>query len=135
MITNTSMTIYNRYTATGAEAYQRSVIDAVAWENTKAVSGAGAGRLSDNAATVYIPKIGQTAYTAPKAWLALANKAGKWTLREGDIIVKGTVTDSIAGTFTITSLKAKYDNVLVITSVDTMDNGSPELHHWQVGAK
>ena len=82
-------------------------------------------------------------YVKPKAWLALVSKTGKWTLAEGDMIVKGTVTDEIhpavvsppSAAFTVSNLKAKYDDVLAITSVDTFDMGSMALRHWEVGAK
>jgi hypothetical protein len=35
----------------------------------------------------------------------------------------------------MTDLKAKYDDVLTITSVDTFDNGSDYMRHWRAGAK
>ena len=68
------------------------------------------------------------------AWQALTTKTGKWTLQDGDFMVKGLVTDEIGAGFTMTALKAKYDDVVMIKSVDTMDAGSSYMQHWQIGA-
>ena len=135
MIPNTDITIYNKYTVTGGETYQRTVVPDVVWQATKAVSGAQSGLLSSNVAAILIPFARDANYLAPKAWAALVSKTGKWTLKEGDYIVKGSVSDEITGAFTMTSLKAKYDDVVMITSVDVMDQGSPNMQHFDVGCK
>jgi hypothetical protein len=116
----------------GAEKYQRTQLSDVAWENRKQANVIASGLLAADSATVYIPFVLGTDYLKPIAWQAA--KTGKWTLQIGDVIVKGTVTDEITGGFTMTNLKAKYDDVVVIKSVDTMDAGSLSMQHWQVGA-
>ena len=134
MKTNTGITIYNR--VTGTETYQRTQISAVMWENRKARNViASGGNMAADQASIYIPMVGQTAYLKPKAWQALVSKTGKFTIQVGEYIVKGLVTDEIGTGFTITALKAKYDDVLQISSVDTMDMGSAALQHWKVSAK
>jgi hypothetical protein len=135
MIPNCDITIYNKYLASRAEVFQRSVIRNVGWQATKAVSGTKAGPLQSNVATIFIPFVGNTEYLAPKAWQALVSKSANWTLQEGDVVVRGEVADEITGAFTITDLRAKYDDVVSITSVDTMDFGSSYMHHWEVGCK
>ncbi len=139
MIPNTDITIYNKYTdpTTRLEKYQRTVVSDVVWQGTKAASAANGGLLASNSVTIYIPFALGTQYVKPIAWQALVTKTGKWTLREGDVIAKNSVTDEITTSpvFTMTDLKAKYDDVVTITSVDTMDQGSPNMQHWQVGAK
>jgi hypothetical protein len=135
------MTLYNK--VSGTETYQRTVISEVEWENRKAVNGTKQGKLADNTARVFVwfAKSEYANYLKPKIWQALTTKTGKWTLSECDVIVKGTVTDEIhpatpsAAAFTLTNLKAKYDDVLVITSVDTNDLGSFVMRHFEVGAK
>ena len=139
MITNTSITLYNRYVVSGAEKYQRTVISAVAFEQRLA----SRSNLSDNTARVFIPHDLGTNYLDPIPWLALAVKTGKWTLNEGDVIVKGTVTDEIVAAVisppspavTMTNLQAKYDFIFTIVSVSSMDAGSSRMHHWDVGLK
>jgi hypothetical protein len=115
------------------EAYQRSEIKLVVWQATKAVSGSKSGLLASNIATIFIPFGVAAEYLQPKAWQA--SKTNHWTLQEGDIIVRNIVTDEISSGFTITDLRAKYDDVVMITSVDAMDQGSPNVQHFEVGCK
>jgi hypothetical protein len=153
--TNTNITVYNQYidSSTRQPVFQRTQIGvagsfAVAWENRKAVNVLRSGLIHADSATVYIPLSCGANHLDPIAWLAA--KHGKWTLQAGDIIVKGLVTDEITalipahGTdpiipavpaFTPTLLKAKYDDVLIITSVDPMMSGSYTMRHWRVGAQ
>jgi hypothetical protein len=143
--TNADLTIYNKHVAGGVEAWQRAQIQAVAWENRKGANVLRAGgNIAADQAAVYIPFARGDNYLAPRAWQALADKTGKWTLQVGDFIVKGLVEDDVHGeiedsppvpAFTISDLKAKYDDVLQVTSVDTMDSGSLSIRHWQLGAK
>jgi hypothetical protein len=136
--TNSDCTVYNKYinAATRTEQWQRTQIAGVAWENRKAANVlASGGNIQVDQATVYIPFARGTNYLAPRAWQALVSKTGKWTLQEGDVIVRGLVTDEISSLFTITALEKKYDDVLTISSVDFMDMGSTSMQHWQVGLK
>ena len=138
MITNSDLTIYNKYIdpSTRSEKYQRSQVKAVAWENRKASNTiATGGSISVDQARLFIPFQRGGNYVKAKAWQALSTKTNWWTLQEGDVIVKGLVSDEIGTGFTVTALKAKYDDVLMISSVDTMDSGSPSIQHWQVGAR
>lgn len=134
MRTNCSMTIYNKYIVSGTETYQRTQILDVEWENRKAANVIKSGLLAADQATVFIPWARCAAHLTPKVWLALTTKTGKWTLAVGDYIVKGLVADEIASGFTMTSLKAKYDDVLQIKSVDVRDMGSISMWHFQIGA-
>ena len=136
MLTNADMTIYNRYidSATKTEKYQRALIIRVMWENRKAANVLSAGgQIAVDKARVFIPFARGALYLKPKAWLALTTKTGKWTIQEGDIIVKGLVSDEIGTGFSASDLQKKYDDVLTVSSVDTMDALS--LRHWEVGAK
>jgi len=136
MRTNTDCTIFNKYIVSSVEKYQRTVIADVAWENRKQANIlATGGNIAANSARIFIPFARGTNYLKPKAWQALTTKTGKFTFQEGDFIVKGAVTDEIGTGFTMTNLKAKYDDVLQVTSVDTMDMGSLHLQHWNVGLK
>ncbi len=133
MITPDTITIYNKYIDNRAEKWQRSVVRDVNWQATKAVSGSRDGLLSSNVATIFIPFTSHTEYLVPKAWAL--DKTSHWTLQEGDVIVRGEVTDEITDVFTMKSLYAKYDNVVQITSIDAMDMGSAYMQHWEIGAK
>ncbi len=152
MIPNSDLTIYNVYTdaTTRSQKYQRSGIRGVVWTSAKAVYVAGVGLVKANVATILIPFAAGADYLSPVAWDALTDKTGKWTLRDGDVITRGIVADELTDggeivpdtdpeeltpPFTLTMLKAKYDDVLVIASVDAFDQGSANLRHWKVGAK
>jgi len=137
MRTNSNLTVYNKHidSETRGEIYQRTVIYDVAWENRKAANVLAAGEIAADQAVIYIPKARGDDYLAPRAWQALEDKTDNWTLQTGDFIVKGVVTDEITSEYTISDLKAEYDDVLRILSVDTMDIGSLSVQHWQVGAK
>lgn len=133
MIPNADITIYNRYFDARAEKYQRTVINNVVWQATKAVSGRSTGVLASNVALIMIPFALGDDYLKPKAWQAA--RAGKWTLQEGDVIVRGELTQEITTEYTLSDLRAAYDDVVVITSIDAMDQGSAAVQHWEVGCK
>jgi hypothetical protein len=151
MRTNADLTIYNKYIdpTTRSEKYQRTQVGKVAWENRKGINVImSGGSIESDQASIYIPYSLSANYLEAPTWRALADKTGKWTLQVGDILVNGLVTDEITLTattdpithvvtpaFTPTSLKAKYNEVLMITALDFMDAGSKPLWHWQVGAK
>lgn len=139
MKTNTALTLYNKYydSESGLNVYPRTVIPAVMWQNRKARNVlASGGNLAVDQATIFIPFTGNLDnFTAAKAWLALSDKSANWTLQRGDLVVKGEVNDELGSEFTPSDLKAKYDDVLEISMIDTMDMGSKKLQHWQVGAK
>jgi len=133
VLTNTPLTLYNR--VPGTETYHRTVLPAVQWENRKAANVlASGGNLAADQAAIYIP-LDTPGYLAPKAWQGLPDKSMAWTLQPGDVVVKGVVADEIGPSLTLSALKAKYDDVLAVTSVDAMDYGSARLNHFQVGAK
>jgi len=133
MITNADCTIYNKYFLLGIEKYQRTQVPDVKWEARKAANVMQSGLIAADSVTVYIPFARDANYVKPKAWQALTTKTSKWTLQDGDFMVKGLVADEIGTGFTITALKAKYDDVVQIRSVDTMDAGSLYMQHWQLG--
>lgn len=137
VIPNSDITIYNKYidAATRSEKYQRAEVYDVVWQATKAVSGSKSGLLASNIATIFIPFSSGDGFLNPREWQSQSNKSGLWTLQEGDVIVRGIVTDEITTGFTMTNLRVKYYDVVAITSVDAMDQGSAYMRHWQVGAK
>lgn len=117
MRTNADLTIYHKSVVAGAEAWTRQAVTAVMWENRKAANVLRSGLLQADSVTVYVPFA-----------------RGAISVKAGDVLVKGIVPDEIGAGFTITALKAKYNDVVTVRSVDTMDYGSTALHHWQIGA-
>jgi hypothetical protein len=154
MRTNSNITIYNKFidSTTRSEKFQRTqIVDpsseySVVWSGMKASSILGSGgNIAANSTTVFIPFARGENYLEPKAWQALETKTGYFTFQIGDFVVKGLIDDEITDAvtegevttpaFTITDLKKKYDNVLSVSSVSPMDNGSFSMRHWQLGCK
>lgn len=136
MIPNADITVYNKYidSATRSEKYQRAEVKSVVWQSTKAISQMRT-QTAANTALILIPFERDTDYLAPRVWQALPLKVGSWTLQEGDVIVRGIVTDEITGAYTITDLRAEHEDVVAIVSVDAMDQGSANVQHWEVNCK
>ena len=131
---NADITIYNKYIDSRSESYQRMVVSDVFWQNVRAASKLkSGGDIAANKVVVYVPKSSGVDYLEPKAWQSA--KTDKFTFQEGDFIVRGVITDEISALFTITDLKAKYDDVLAISEVDPHLYGSRRLQHWKVSAK
>ncbi|MFM8321004.1 MAG: DUF6751 family protein [Chloroflexota bacterium] len=118
MRTNADLTIYHRGVdpSTRTDTWTRSQVVGVAWEERKAANVARSGSLEADRLAVYIP---------------LARGA---TVAVGDVVVKGLVSDTIGTGFTITALLAKYPHSGTVRSVDLWDQGSPAMHHLQLGA-
>lgn len=131
------VTIYNRSIdpLTHAETWTRHSLCGVTWEDRKAARPLHADMIPSPEVIVYIPQLLRGDYLNPLAFQALFNKNGFWTLQLGDVLVRGLVEDEISPDFSIHDLKRKYDDVLVIRSIDSRDNGSLALRHWQVGSR
>lgn len=140
MIANADLTLYNKYIEDRKERFQRVQLKGVMWENRKARNVlASGGNLAADQAAIYIP-MSIAGHQEPMEWRTGQDESGDedvetWTLQTGDLVVRGLVDDELTDEFGPSALKAKYDDVLVISSVDTMKAGSADMHHWQVGAK
>jgi hypothetical protein len=138
MKTNTAVTLYNRYInpTTRLEEFQRVVIPSAHWENRKAANAlASGGLVNADQATVYIPMTHGAKYLSPTRWRALASRVGYWTLQVGDLIAFGAVADDVDAEYTVTDLRAEYNDVLQVRSVDEMNFGSVSMRHWKVSAQ
>jgi hypothetical protein len=128
-----TVTLYN-YTATG---YQRTVLRGVLWEDTKAKNVNKTGSDAVDSVRVQIPftvDSSSAVYRDPEAFQK--EPAGAWTLQSKvkDFVVKGECPFVPVAGVSISGLTTNYA-AYTITSVSTVDYGSPRLHHWEVGAK
>jgi hypothetical protein len=137
MIPNTSITIYNKYVdpTTRTEQWKRTVINNVVWVATQAISQSKDGQMMDNSVNVLMQQSAAVNYVDTLTWQALVTKGVYWTLQNGDYMVRGAVTDEISSSFTISQLKAKYNEVVMITAFNPKNQGSISLRHFQVDAK
>ena len=78
--------------------------------------------------TVIIPMRMCSEYMSAKQYQNLKNVGGRWTLKEGDKICKGSIAVMPAS---FAELEANYDFVYTITSVEVKGYGG--LAHIKVG--
>lgn len=123
MMTNTSMSVFNKYNGT----YKKHLVENVFWDDSQAIALA-TGFDKDNKVDVFIPfdKNDLSEYKEHKNY----NGTG-WTLRNGDFIIKGDVPETeISG---IKELSA-YET-FEITACDKKDFGSYNMQHFEVKGK
>lgn len=116
--------------AVALDFYYRCFVQNVYWFGRTAVA-VDQGLSEANSTTIRIPltaTFGKT-YVGPLEFDVAYEKDKFFTLRPGDIIVKGMANEA---SLTKESLKEKYDYVITITSVTDNRIGSPNMHHWLV---
>ena len=123
MMTNTNMSVYNKYNNT----FKKHLIENVFWDDSLGVN-LNTGYDNADKVNVYIPfdKNDLTEYVEAKQY----NGTG-WTLQNGDYIVKGNINiDEING---IKDLK-DYE-AFIITVIDKKDFGSYNMQHFEIRGK
>lgn len=130
MKTNTSMTIYNKYfnPITRGDSWKRHVISEVFWDSNRSVT-TGRDMARIDRVNVFIPFNANymTYFTDPITFKS--NPDNYWTIQNGDIIVKGTVTDEITKQ---SELESKYNDVLTVSTFTIKDFGSSNMRHIEV---
>lgn len=112
----TTITIYNLVKARTGDTYARTVINGVHWEDVNGIQLGNNVVKSDNTITVVIPMTHE-GFTLPSDFQKLTERTGKWTLSEGDFIVKGEMLTDITS---IASLK-DIDQKMTIASYEVND--------------
>lgn len=132
MTTNTSMSVYNKYTDEEKNViFKKHLIDNVFWDDSKGINR-NLGYENADDVNVFIPKSqnDMSGYVDPKKYKGLSNT---WTLENGDFIVKGNTNESEV--LSIKELVQKYNNVFTISLVDDKDFGSESMHHFEIRGK
>ena len=132
MTTNTSMSVYNKYTDEQKNVvFKKHLIKNVFWDDSKGVN-LNKGYENADDVNVFIPKSqnDMSGYVEPKKYKGLSNT---WTLENGDFIVKGNTEES--SVTSIKELAKKYDNVFTISLVDDKDFGSTNMQHFEIRGK
>ena len=127
---NDTVTIYNKYMASNVERWKRTVLSGVYWNAVHGSVLRKTGAASADSVVVIVPR-SLPGYTKPKAWNALPDKSGSWTIQAGDTIVKGCITPEIARS--AAKELSGYDDVLTVTTVDNKDFG--RLAHLEVSGR
>lgn len=121
--------VYNKETR--LEELSTTQIYGVHWEDRKSVNVIKSGMADADSVELYIPMSAKTdkKYKQPKDFEK--NSDGCFTLRPGDVIVKGIVTYE----GNAAKLANEFDNSAVITSVDTFDYGGQNMKYWKISGK
>jgi hypothetical protein len=142
MITNCSITLYNKYTdkTTLKEAYKRTVIEKASWQGQQDKIVSSNVLQSADSVSIRIPFVNEfenKAYIEPKAWLKLVDSERDkyFTFQSTDRIVKGECDFIQSSTNPITNLTANYDNVVSVMSIKVNDYGSKALNHYHLGGR
>ncbi|HWQ76558.1 MAG TPA: DUF6751 family protein [Syntrophomonas sp.] len=126
-----TVTVYNKYLDGTTEKWQRTVLRGVFWDSSKGAVVRKTGVSSADGLMLLIP-MAIPGYVKPKAWAALADKTGTWTLQSGDIVILGAIDYDVVKSSK--ELQQQYDDVMTVTNVDTRDYGSG-MRHWEVSGK
>ena len=132
MKTNTSMSVFNKYTDENKNViFKKHLIDNVFWDDSKGINR-NLGYENADDVNVFIPKSqnDMNGYVEPKKYKGFSNT---WTLENGDFIVKGNTSESEV--LSIKELVQKYDNVFTISLVDDKDFGSANMQHFEIRGK
>ncbi len=129
-----TVTIYNKYKDGSTEKWQRTVLEGVFWDSSKGAIMRKAGVTAADGLQLIIPlsvDSGIATYMKPKAWAALEVKSENWTIQSGDVVVLGDIAYEV-----VTSSKElqAYDDVMIVSNVDTRDYGG-EMAHYEVTGK
>lgn len=137
MITNADMTLYNQIPGPDGPTWQRTQIRGVFWEDGKKVSVGEAGLVSADLTVIFIPFEHAAGYLKPVEFQRAENRAGHFTLNNGDLVVHGLVDFELTGEkgHNEKALRQQYDDVTTIVSVETNNFGSLNMQHWEVTAK
>ena len=122
MVTNADITIYNRHTVSGKDAYQRTTIYGVHWYAKEVRGVVSTGLVRADEFIVRLPDDisveASKLFVSPKVWAGLSTvqKSVCYTLQDGDKIVRGATTFEITGTtgHMWADLEKTFDEVMTI---------------------
>lgn len=131
---NDTLTLFNaRYDKTqDCTVWEKTVITGISWYSTIKTTVGDTGIKSANAFIIRIPldaDFDDKAYTDPASYTGAESVSGLFTLKQGDVIVKGSVPDTI--TTPAQAHKAYPDTAFTIQGV-TDNRRALNAKHWKV---
>ena len=112
--------------------YEKTVINGISWYGSVKTTVGDTGLKSANQFTIRIPTdadFGGKAYCDAESYTRAGDVSGLFTLRQGDVMVKGTLPQSI--TTPAQALKAYPEVSFTIQGV-TDNRRAPNAKHWRV---
>lgn len=126
-----TITLYNlKYNPISKlDEYKRTVIYGVHWEDTSDLKLDEKAVRTEDMTEIVIPN--KTGYVEPNVYAQLTSVEGVWTVRKGDLVLKGLVEVEVSE---IKDLKG-YD-VRTISSISNVDYAlNSKLNNLTIGAK
>lgn len=126
-----NITLFNKKydKATRTDVYVKTVLNNVHFEGVRASSIDDKETKVNDSLFVIIP-FSVYGYLKPKEYQKQQDTLGRWTLQEGDIIVKGIVENDITSSKELKAL----DDVYTINSIEIVDYSVTCLNHFEVYA-
>lgn len=128
---NHIITIYNKKfnSTTSLDEYKRTVLYGVHWEDTSELKLDNKAVRTEDMTEIVIPE--KTGYVEPNVFAQLVSVEGVWTIRKGDLVLKGLVEIEVKE---IKDLNG-YD-VRTISSISNVDYAfNSKLNNLTIGAK
>ena len=134
---NDTITIFNARLdqAAGYDVYYPTVISGVSWYLHTITTVDGSGLRAANQFTVRIPvdaDFSGKKYVSPKEFAACDDPGAVFTLKAGDIIVHGAVTEATG--LRPAELQKRFDEMVTVLAV-TDNRRAPHGKHWKVVGK
>lgn len=128
---NETITVVNRYTDSGQNAYAVRVIHGCSWYWKDTVTADTTGLQRDRSLRCRIPVSadGASGYVTPQMWkdITPSERPGKWTLQPGDMVCRGKLESVPQG---------KFNSIPSIMEAATIrsvhDNRRGAMQHWAV---
>lgn len=134
MYTNTDITLFNAYIdSDDITHYNKTVIHNANWQSKKVSSVSDKGLNSANETNIFIPVLAicEKQYIEPKKFNKLTDKAGYFTFKAQDKVIKGIFEGEIKSEKDFN----KLDNVATILTVSDNRFGSLNMQHFQLVCK
>lgn len=132
---NDTITVFNAKLdrALGSDKYHPTVISGVSWYFHTLTNVGNSGLQAANQLTLRIPVDADFggAYVPPAEYAAMEDPAGVFTLKAGDIVVRGRVTETGLSPCDLQSRGYEMATILGVTD----NRQAPYAPHWRVVGK
>lgn len=128
-----TVTIYNKYKEEATEKWKKTVIQGVFWNSSKGATIRKTGVSSADGVQLIIPFTADKnkSYVKPQEFARMSDKSRHWTLQSKDVVIMGNINYEVVKS---SSELAQFDDMIIISNVDTRDFGG-NLAHWEVSGK
>lgn len=138
---NADVTLYLQHKAGGVPGWARVVLSGVYAQQKLVRTHGSDGVLKftretelriDQDLLILDDVLSEVVYCEPDEFSRAEDVSGLWTLKQGDVVVLGALTQDVGPDYTIAQLRKDYGTYATIQAVSDLRGGP--LGHWQVNA-